>query len=57
MKTAVERAFLFIIGRHQKERPGRSYPRKSMRPITKWQPSKKKSKKNDQTLPALKPAL
>jgi len=42
MKDAVQRAFLFIIGRHQKQRPGRSYPRKSMRPVTKWYPSKEK---------------
>lgn len=57
MKNAVERTFLFIIGRHQKERPGRSYPRKSMRPITKWQPSKKKSKKTKQSQPLLNPSL
>ena len=52
MKDAVQRAFLFIIGRHQKERPGRSYPRKSMRPVTKWYPSKKKK----QSQPLLNPA-
>lgn len=57
MKNAVQRTFLFIIGRHQKERPGRSYPRKSMRPITKWQPSEKKSKKKKQSQPLLNPAL
>lgn len=57
MKTAVERTFLFIIGRNQKERPGRSYPRKSMRPPTKWKPSKKKTKKKTQTLQTQKSVL
>ena len=51
MKDAVERAFLLIIGRHQKEKPGRSYPRKSMRPVTKWYPSKEKK----QSQPLLNP--
>jgi hypothetical protein len=59
MKEAVERAFHFIIGRHQKQRPGRLYPRKSMRPENKWRPSKnkvkQKTKKNKQLL--LNPAL
>jgi hypothetical protein len=56
MKAAVERAFLFIIGRHQKDRPGRSYQRKSMRPETKWRPTRrgKKYKKAQKPLPALK---
>jgi len=57
MKTTVERAFHFIIGRHQKERPGRSYNRKSMRPETKWRPSKKKSKNKKQTLPVPEPTV
>jgi len=57
MKAAVERAFLFIIGRHQKQRPGRSYPRKSMRPLSKWQPTKKTSKKKNLTPPVLESAL
>jgi len=57
MKATVERTFNFIIGRHQKERPGRSYPRISMRPATKWHPTKKKTKKNLNTLPTPEPAL
>ena len=57
MKAAVERTFNFIIGRHQKERPGRSYPRISMRPSTKFKPTKKKTKKNLKTLPTTAPAL
>ena len=45
MTTAVKRAYHFIIGRNQKERPGRSYARKSMKPESKWHPSKEKKKK------------
>ena len=45
MNTVVERAYHFIIGRNQKERPGRSYVRKSMQPESKWRPTKKKKKK------------
>lgn len=59
MKEAVERAFSFIIGRHQKQRPGRLYPRKSMRPENKWRPSKnvlKQKKKKNSTPPLLNPA-
>jgi hypothetical protein len=46
MKAAIERAFLIISGRHQKDRPGRSYQRKSMRPETKWRALRKKNNKN-----------
>lgn len=49
MNTAVKRAYHFIIGRNQKERPGRSYVRKSMKPESKWRPTKKKKKKKKQT--------
>ena len=45
IKRSVERVYKFIIGRNQKERPGRSYARKSMKPGSKWQPSKEKKKK------------
>jgi hypothetical protein len=58
MKAVIERAFLFVIGRRQKERPGRSYQRKSMRPETKWhaiRKRKKKKKKAPNPLPALNP--
>ena len=44
MNSAIERAYNFIIGRNQKERPGRSYIRKSMRPESKWRPPKKEKK-------------
>jgi hypothetical protein len=56
-KATVERAYLFIIGRHQKERPNRSYPRISMRPPTKFTPTKKKSKKNFKTPQTPEPAV
>lgn len=45
LKTTLEHTFRFIIGRHQKERPGRSFVRKSMRPETKWRPQKKSKNK------------
>ena len=45
MNTIIERVYCLIIGRNQKKRPGRSYGRKSMKPISKWQPSKEKKKK------------
>lgn len=44
INTAVERVYHFIIGRNQKERPGRSYARKSMKPESKWRSTKKKKK-------------
>lgn len=46
IKGAVQRAFRAIIVQHQRIRPNRSYPRRSMRPDTKWYP--KKEKKRDQ---------
>lgn len=58
MKAVIERAFLFVMGRRQKERPGRSYQRKSMRPETKWRAPRKRKKKNKKVpnpLPALNP--
>jgi serine kinase of HPr protein (carbohydrate metabolism regulator) len=39
---SVQKAFNFIVRHSQRVRPGRSYPRKSMRPESKWRPSKKK---------------
>ncbi len=45
IEATVERVYHFIIGRHQKERPGRSYVRKSMKPESKWKPTNKKKKK------------
>lgn len=62
MKAAIERVFHFVRGRHQTERPGRSYPRKSMRPDTKWharRESKKKTKnkKVQKPLAELNPAV
>jgi len=45
IKLSVDRVYKFIIGRNQKERPGRSYARKSMKPAPKWQPPKERKKK------------
>ena len=42
MKGAVQRAFHAIVGQHQRIRPNRSYARRSLRPETKWHPSKDK---------------
>jgi hypothetical protein len=46
MKATIERVFLFVRGRYQKTRPGRSYQRRSMRPINKWQSTRRKRKKD-----------
>jgi hypothetical protein len=40
VKDVVQRAFRVIIARHQRIRPNRSYARRSMRPDTRWHPSK-----------------
>ncbi len=42
IKDVVTNVFQLISGRSQKERPGRSYTRKSMKPVNKWQPAKEK---------------
>ena len=55
IKSVVNRAFILILGRYQKDRPGRSYPRKSMRPTTKWRPTKNSDTK--QKLPTLPATL
>ncbi len=52
IKSVVNRAYQFIIGRNQKQRPGRSYPRKSMKPETRWRSSNSKPKQNIQTSPS-----
>lgn len=62
IKNAVKQTFLSIIKRYSKERPGRSYARKSMRPSTKFNPSKEKKKKQSQstqktTNPAISPSV
>jgi hypothetical protein len=55
VKVVVDRVYDFILGRNQKERPGRSYARKSMKPESKWYPTKKateKKKKIDLSSPS-----
>ena len=44
MSSAVERAFNSIVAQYQKVRPGRSYPRKSMNPESRWRSSNKQRK-------------
>ena len=41
MQTAVQRAFESIVRHYYKVRPGRAYPRISMKPESKWHPPKK----------------
>ncbi len=55
MKAVVQRAFRAIVARHQRIRPNRSYPRRSMRPETKWHPSKEK-KRHQKAALSLAPA-
>ena len=42
IRGVLQRLFGTILGRHQRVRPNRSFPRRSMRPETKWHPSKQK---------------
>ncbi len=37
--ASVRHVFRLVVGRRQRTRPGRSYPRLSLRPHTKWRPS------------------
>lgn len=55
LKGVVQRAFRAILAQHQRIRPHRSYPRRSMRPETKWHPSKEK-KRDQKTALSLVPA-
>jgi len=50
MKTAVQTAFNSISQQYQKVRPGRRYPRRSLRPDPRWQPSKKNAKRKRKEL-------
>lgn len=49
INSVVERVYQFVIGRHQKQRPGRSYERKSMKPISKFQKKSKALKSSPAT--------
>ena len=51
INTVVQRVFNSIIDRHQRVRPGRSYPRKSMRPESKWRPTRPKKNKHSKQQP------
>ena len=45
MNKTVTRVLNLIVDQHQKIRPNRSYPRKSMRPENKWRPYAERSKR------------
>ncbi len=45
MAAVVKKVFMRIASQYQRIRPGRAFPRKSMRPDPRWRPGKKKSKK------------
>lgn len=40
LEAVVQRTFQAIVSQYQRRRPGRSYPRRSLRPINKWFTSK-----------------
>lgn len=44
-ESLIQRAFEAIVGRHQKVRPNRSYPRRSLKPVSKWMPPKQTKQK------------
>ena len=44
MKVVVQSVFDLIVRQHQKARPGRSYPRRSLRTETRWRLKKEKTK-------------
>jgi hypothetical protein len=52
IRDVVERLFPVIRARHQRVRPNRSFIRRSMRPETKWHPSKEKRKAQKAQQPA-----
>lgn len=51
MIGVVQRVFRRILARHQRVRPNRSYPRRSLRPRTKWAPTKDKRRAQKAALP------
>ncbi len=50
MKTAVQRAFDAIVRQYQTVRPGRSYPRTSRKPESRWRLAKEKRKQRQKEL-------
>ena len=48
--ASVRHVFSLVIGRRQRTRPGRSYPRKSMKPHTRWRSSTKNKPHSAQAL-------
>ena len=56
IRSVVQRIFGTILRRHQRVRPNRSFSRRSMRPDTKWKPSKEKRQAQKAQNPAVAPA-
>ncbi len=52
IKTTVQSAYNAIVRQYQRVRPGRSYPRKSLRTEPRWRPSKEKTKQRKTDLAA-----
>lgn len=52
LRASVQRLFQTIRAQHQRLRPNRSFIRRSMRPETKWHPSKEKRKAQQEQKPA-----
>jgi hypothetical protein len=48
--ASVQHVFRLVVGRRQRTRPGRSYPRKSMKPHTRWRSSTKNKPRPAQDL-------
>jgi hypothetical protein len=56
IRKVVEHVYEYVIGHHQKQRPGRFYPRKSSRPIAKWHASNNKCRTKKKNQPCLNSA-
>ena len=50
VRAAVQKAYEAIAGRYQKARPGRSYPRESLKTRSRWKPPKEKREERKRSL-------
>ena len=55
MRTVIQNTFAAVVSRYQRIRPGRSFPRISMRPDPRWQLSSRKRQRHRQTIAAATP--
>jgi len=55
LQAAVQRTFRAVVSHYQRMRPGRSFPRRSLRPDSKWRPHKEAIKAS-KPAPTLAPA-